>query len=519
MAFLYSNVDTNNLRWMANDNSCATLMAVQLVNGHLRGLSPFKIDFSYPISVIAGENGSGKSTLLAMVACAFHNTADGYKAADRANPYYTFSDFFIQSKEETPPQGIRIRYGIRHDNWFRAEPGPRLQTSKKREGGRWSDYAARVNRNVIYFGIQRVVPHFERGPHKSYRGRFRVGALGDDVRRRIADIAGRIIGRAYSEFEIYKHSKYSLPMASSDGIRYSGFNMGAGESAVFDILTALFEAGRGTLLVIDEIELGLHEKAQRRLIHELKTLCKVLHCQIICSTHSHVVLDVLPPEGRLFVETRGGKTLITPEISADLACGKLSGRNAGELDVFVEDGAAKSILEVGLPLALRERIKITPIGSSEAVLRQLAARYLEGKDDCLAILDGDKRSTLSQARQQIRKYVETRYRESENEINRWSTERLEFLPGTTWPEKWLIESAQAHADKGSLVDEWGAGEVGRVNQGLANALLAGKHSEFHTLCNEMHRPFEQVRADVIGFVKRQQPDMLQAITERIERLL
>lgn len=57
-------------------------------------------------------------------------------------------------------------------------------------------------------------------------------------------------------------------------MRYSGFNMGGGESSVFEILTAVFESGEGALLVVDEIELGLHEKAQRRLIEELKKLCK-----------------------------------------------------------------------------------------------------------------------------------------------------------------------------------------------------------------------------------------------------
>ena len=99
MAYHYSNIDSNNLLWMKADNSCATLSAVKLETGQLRGLNPFAMDLTYPISAIAGENGSGKSTLLAIIACAFHNGTDGYKLIDRTNPYYTFSDFFIQSSE------------------------------------------------------------------------------------------------------------------------------------------------------------------------------------------------------------------------------------------------------------------------------------------------------------------------------------------------------------------------------------------------------------------------------------
>lgn len=79
--------------------------------------------------------------------------------------------------------------------------------------------------------------------------------------------------------------------------------MGAGESAVFEILTTLFAIGKGALLIIDEIELGLHEKAQYRFIEELKKICLELKCQVICSTHSYAILYSLPPEARVFIES------------------------------------------------------------------------------------------------------------------------------------------------------------------------------------------------------------------------
>lgn len=108
---------------------------------------------------------------------------------------------------------------------------------------------------------------------------------------------------------------------------YSGFNTGAGENAVFSLLIELFSAGKNTLLVIDEIELGLHESAKNRLIQELKKLCLELHCQMICSTHSCTILDCLPPEGRFYLESVDGMTNIFSNISSEYATGKLS---AGE---------------------------------------------------------------------------------------------------------------------------------------------------------------------------------------------
>ena len=54
---------------------------------------------------------------------------------------------------------------------------------------------------------------------------------------------------------------------------------------------------------------------------------------------------------------------------------------------------------------------------------------------------------------------------------------------------------------------------------LENALLAGKHKEFHTLSNELQRPNEQVRANVISFVKRTNPDAFQGIIDKIGEAL
>lgn len=519
MAYHYSDIDRKNIRWMSADNTCATLSAIRLVAGTLRGLGRFKIDFCYPITAIAGENGSGKSTLLAMAACAFHNGKNGFKLSERKTPYYTFSDFFVQTQNEVPPQGIHIKYQIRHDEWHRSDPGPGWQSRKKREGGRWSDYEARVDRNVIYFGIHRVVPHYERSAHKSYRSRFQLGQLNAELCDKIRNIAGRIIGKTYERFEVHTHSKYSLPFTSVNGVPYSGFNMGAGESAIFEILTTLFNSKKGALLVIDEIELGLHEKAQRRFIKELKKLCSELHCQIICSTHSHVILDELPPEGRFFIEGKGDTTKIISGVSADWACGKLAGRNTDELDIFVEDGAACSILQIGLPHEIRSRINIHPIGSSEAVLRQLTSRYLEGRNNCLAILDGDKRDEYEGAKQKIAKYSEASTEAEKTRIKNWAGTKISYLPGDTWPERWLIQSAQVEGNKSDLVEQWGMTGDEAVISALESSLQAGKHNEFYRLNEEIQQSIEQVRADIIRFVFRNQRTVLDALTDKFDEAL
>ena len=61
-------------------------------------------------------------------------------------------------------------------------------------------------------------------------------------------------------------------------------------------------------------------------------------------------------------------------------------------------------------------------------MRQLAARYLEKSDNCIAILDGDQRREQLDLMKKVRTHVETRYRNSETEINEWIDTRLAFLP-------------------------------------------------------------------------------------------
>ncbi|MCF8130360.1 MAG: ATP-binding protein, partial [Deltaproteobacteria bacterium] len=244
MKYKYSKIDIDNLKWFKNDMSRATLSKIELLRGKLRGINRFEIEFDYPISAIAGENGSGKSTLLAMAACAFHNSKDGFKLPERRLPYYTFSDFFLQSSEEVPPEGIVIRYRIKHDRWKKSQYAPDgvgnlYQKRSKKRGGKWSKYARRVKRNVVFFGIQRVVPHSEKSVSKSYRSYF-ADDIPDGWENKVKESVGKVLSTEYATFWMKKHSKYRLPVVESHGNIYSGFNMGAGENALFEIFSNIY---------------------------------------------------------------------------------------------------------------------------------------------------------------------------------------------------------------------------------------------------------------------------------------
>ena len=190
MKHIYSDIEKKNLGWFNHDVTKATLLKIEVRSGEIRGLKDFELHMNYPITAIAGKNGSGKSTVLALAACAFHNKEDGFNPFERKHPYYTFSDFFVQSQEEILPEGIEIWFQILHDRWNRrpsARPG--WQARLKRFGGKWNKYASRVSRDVVFLGLERVVPHSEKSVSKSYKRQFRLlppVGIEDDVKASVA---------------------------------------------------------------------------------------------------------------------------------------------------------------------------------------------------------------------------------------------------------------------------------------------------------------------------------------------
>lgn len=520
MKYLYSQVDRDNFNWFTNDVTVASLCKIMLQDGCLRGLSNFEITFTYPISVIAGTNRSGKSTILAMAACAFHNRPDGFKLPERNTPYYRFSDFFIQSSEEIPPGGIYIRYQILHNNWRKSKHIPdgvglAWQARIKRKEGKWNKYSSRVRRNVVFFGVQRVVPPSEKSVSKSYKSYFSDQAPAG-WENQVKEAVGRILGTVYDGFRMKTYRKYRLPVVSAQDIAYSGFNMGAGENALFEIFSTIYATPKGTLLVIDEIELGLHENAQKRLIGELKKVCLDRHIQVICATHSPAILEAVPPEARFYIDSFAGKTIVTPGISSLYAAGKLSGKKTDELDIYVEDIVSEALVESFITSDVRKRVNVVPIGSSMAIIRQMAARYKDPKDsECVAVMDGDQASSIEL---HIKHFVEALESSKDpDKETEWFAQRFAFLPGDTWPEKWLIQSLQS-IDINELASLL-AIPKDELHSYINEAAGATEHNEINILAGRLSLDPMYVFRTAAGYLSRSKNEDFCPIFATIDRFL
>ena len=518
VAYSESQLDKSNTEWFEHNTACNSLKRLEIKNGHIRGITPSALTFDYPITAIVGENGSGKSTWLSLVACAFHNDTKYFpqnrkrKSAKRPRNYYTYGDFFTFSPDESGIAGVEIIAE------YLSSSGIQKDVRRKKPSGKWNDFVRRPKRAVAYLGINRIVPPSESNPHRSYKRSFTDVTLTQEQTDQLRSSMSSILGKNYSDIELSSHSIYQLFKANRNGLHYSGFNMGTGENAVLCLLLEIINAGKGALIVVDEIELGLHVQAQINLVDELKKLCKKFQCQIICSTHSKSILEHLPPKARRFIKQTDSGISIIPEITPEYAFGKLSGGNSGEFDVFVEDTVGKAFLSSILPLSIRERINIFAIGSDQAILKHMAVHYREHKYNYISFMDGDKRNQTADAIKKISTELETRLDHDEDLFKEMMDERLKYLPGTTWPERVLVENAQHAEDFSYLLQEWGA-SLSDISMYLEQAITAGKHNEFYSLGQKLHLTPEIVRANIMHFYKQTNQSEIDAIIDSIYKLL
>ena len=391
--------------------------------------------------------------------------------------------------------------------------GVGYQVRKKSKGGKWNDYDARVRKCVVFLGIDRIVPHSERSPSRSYSKAFKATSA-KGWEEKVRNAVGYILGKEYDEFRFLEHSKYSLPLVKSGGIVYSGFNMGAGENALFEIFSTIYSCGENSLIVIDEIELGLHSKAQKRFIRKLKEVCKDTGTQVICTTHSKDIFDSLPDDGRVYVESVNKKTRTTVGISSDFAFSKMSGTHSPELEIFVEDKVAKALLEQVLPASIRSRIKISVIGSSSAIARQLAAAWVrDQKSTVLAIFDGDQRSKKNTNLNYAKKMIEI----DDGKFDSWFKERVEFLPSDTWPESYIVQKCKDSLletkETLALDDENDAFEY------MEYGLQAGKHNEFFEISSHVGLDADDCAKKLCELVAKKYSNEFSPVKEIVEKLL
>jgi len=286
----------------------------------LRGWSGQRIEFTFPIVAIVGENGSGKSTILQAAASVYQSEKGQNKFA---------SDFF----PDTPWDSIR-----QASIYFSYKQGNKsIIYSVRKPTDRWRGNPNRPQRNVNYIDLGRVQPVSARtGYRRLANPQFKETNVQDFEKSKV-DRLSEIVGRKYEFAKMALtngDSRRHVPVIGKNGIKFSGFHQGAGETMITELIQV--EPIQNGLILIDEIETSLHPRAQRRLIRDLAKKCHILELQIILTTHSAYILDELPLEARLYI-IDGLDKKIARGISPEFAMTKMDEEPHPECDIYVED--------------------------------------------------------------------------------------------------------------------------------------------------------------------------------------
>jgi predicted ATPase len=348
----------------------------------VRGWTGQRLNFPFPIVAIVGENGSGKSTLLQAAACAYRAEKDG-------RTWYP-SEFFPDTAWDKI-KGAQIAYGY-------AQGPNHLTGSVRKLTARWLGQVERPIRAVEYIDLNRIQPVGTRvGYARIAKTRHQEASFKDfntDQVGRLSEVMGNTYDSAKMALSTVDELR-EVPVLSRNGIAYSGYHQGSGETTVAELLRA--DLPKYGLILIDEIESSLHPRAQRRLIRDLAERCRERELQIILTTHSPYVLDELPMEARMYIMDVDGKKKIVPGVSPEFAMTNMDDEAHPECDVYVEDEAAKTMLAEVLARYGKEifpRCAITPYGAASVgqALGQMVAADRFSRPTCV-FLDGDSPSS------------------------------------------------------------------------------------------------------------------------------
>lgn len=347
-----------------------------------------------PLVAIMGTNCSGKTTLLHALACAYRpSTPDGVD--------YKFSQFF---KPNTDAHWRGSSFYLSHS--YRSGLNKvETVTQYGKAASRWTPrYETRPERFVRLISIRESVPDIETISLNSMIHYNKTLAT-DSEAERIRDAAGQVLNRVYDEtYSVeYHYGRKQSVGVKTNGTIYSGLTMSSGEQRVFRILEALYRSPKYALILIDEIDLFLHQDALGRLINICSDHCTDKNKQLIFTTHFPPVGNVYDNVSITSLHRVSERTLSWKGYSYE-AIEFLTGEPVRPISLHVEDDVAEAIVsKVAGDLGIRKYVNIGHFGPWKNGFSLGAGLVLSGKpiDNTLVLLDGDQCSKRSERVPQV----------------------------------------------------------------------------------------------------------------------
>lgn len=403
----------------------------KLLNIHverLKGLQNLDLNISKNMTAIMGVNCSGKSTVLHALACVFQpfDIGENYKF-----------NFFFTPNPDALWNGSNLNISYLDEN-------TQTETTRiyQKKSNRWSPkYSTRPKREVFFIGIDSCLPEIEKERQTSYIS-YSTNTAEDKQSQRIVEELSNIMGKNYREITNNRTKKKTMiGVCTSQDLRYSALSMGAGEQRVLKILQTIHNAPAFSLILIDEIDLLLHVKALERLVRTLSKLAEHKKLQIIFTTHSLAMQNLIDCIDIRYLYQTKEKTMvfdaITPDIVYDLA-----NRSERSLTVYVEDDLTEAVIKnVINQLQITRHVSVKTIGSSENAFTLAAGLVLQNDPHLhnkLIVLDGDVYTSQEDKERQLSKKLSGTETDHQAKINLALSIITQLnVPQNTPPEKYL----------------------------------------------------------------------------------
>lgn len=366
------------LEKVSNRNYGKYLLKISI--GKARAFADQSIAFDFPVTALVGPNGGGKTTVLGAAACAYKTV--------KPSLYFSKSGKFDENMQNWRFDYELIDQTIRKNDTVRR--------AAKFTNYKWSREG--LDRDVKIFGVSRTVPATERKEmRRCVSGRFEVPPEQiTKLETTAAQAVSRILDKDVSDFSFVNVDKRGrvtlLAGTTSDGKGYSEFHFGAGESSVIRMAIILESVAENSLVLIEEIENGLHPVATVRMVEYLIELAERRKIQAIFTTHSNDALLSLPDKA------------IWAAVNGQLFQGKLdigslraiSGQVDSKLVIFVEDSFSQLWVEEmlrSLPGLAMDAISVHRMEGDGTAVRVCRYHNLDPtvQQPAICLIDGDSK--------------------------------------------------------------------------------------------------------------------------------
>jgi len=369
------------------------LLSIEIIK--LKCIKDLSISFiEKNATAILGPNGNGKSTILHALACCF-------EPISTSAINYKFSDFFL-------PHSHALWQGSEFSIIHEFRNGPNVYNNQiqhySKNSDRWAPkYARRPRRDILYIGIDSCVPMIESEKSK-VRLNYSTSQVTEEIINTILAKASFVLNRQYSSVTLNEGPQgRKFIGVEADGIEYTALSMSAGEQKVFHIIEKIFKAPKSTLILIDEIDLLLHDLAVSRLIRIITEQAESKNLQIIFTTHRESIIEHSELLNIRHIINKSSKTLCFNDSKPD-AINCLTGKKVRPIEIYVEDDLSQVIIQkIASGLGMQRHISVKKFGAAINCFTLVAGLLLDGEncENSIFVLDGDVYKTEEDKRGRI----------------------------------------------------------------------------------------------------------------------